>query len=85
MWLWIIIGLSCLVLIVIIIAFYYSRKAKKQAEMNAIIYGAGVGHDGDLIEKDLSGKGKHRSSQFTDHEDIVRETMSPRGKTDDGY
>ena len=27
-----------------------------------------------MIEKDLSGKGDNRTSQFSDHDDIVRET-----------
>ena len=42
--------------------------------MNAIIYGAGIGHDGDLLEKDLSGKGAYRSSQAADFDDLRRET-----------
>jgi len=62
-------------LIVVCIALYYRRKAQRQKEMNAIIYGAGIGHDGDMIETDLSGKGKNRHSQFTDHEDLMRETQ----------
>mgnify|MGYP000845993173 CR=1 FL=1 len=41
--------------------------------MNAILY-SNVGHDGDLIEKDLSGKGDTRTNHFSDHEDIMRET-----------
>jgi len=61
MWLWIIIALLVVIMIVVCIALYYRRKAQRQKEMNAIIYGAGIGHDGDLVEKDLSGKGgKHR-------------------------
>jgi len=79
MWLWIVIGLSVLVLIVVVIAFFCIKKSKKQQQMNAIIYGSGVSHDGDLIEKDLTGKGLNRSSQFSDHEDIMRETSTPQG------
>ena len=83
MWLWIIIALLVVIMIVVCIALYYRRKAQRQKEMNAIIYGAGIGHDGDLVEKDLSGKGgKHRQSQFNDHADIMRETMI--GDTPDG-
>lgn len=74
MWLWIVIALVILIILVLLIACYYRRKAKQQKEMNAIIYGAGIGHDGDLIEKDVSGKGANRTSQFTDHEELMRET-----------
>ena len=62
MWLWIVIGLSILIFLVLCIACYYRRRARQQANVNAIIYGAGIGHDGDLVEKDLSGKGGFRSS-----------------------
>ena len=74
MWLWIVIALGALLLIFIVIAFYYCRKSQKQDDVNAILYAQGVGHDGDLIEKDLSGKGQARASQFADHSDIMRET-----------
>ena len=57
--------------------------------MNAIIYGAGIGHDGDLVEKDLSGKGANRTSQFADHEEILRESMvtpyMEEGDDEDGH
>lgn len=83
-WLWLVIALLILIMIVICIALYYRKKAKRQQEMNAIIYGAGIGHDGDLVEKDLSGKGgKHRQSQFNDHADIMRETMIDTPDDDD--
>ncbi len=53
--------------------------------MNAILYAgnSGVGHDGDLIEKDLSGKGGYRKGQFSDHDDIMRETAGINGNDDD--
>jgi len=43
--------------------------------MNAVIYGAGIGHDGDLVETDLSGKGKNRTSQFSDHDELMRDSQ----------
>ena len=75
-WLWLVIALLLIILVVGGIAFYYRKKSQRAAEMNAILYGAGVSaHDGDMIEKDLTGKGKNRTTQFSDHEEIMRETM----------
>ena len=78
------IGLSCLLVIVLAIALYYCRRAKKSEELNAIIYSATpsgqnmISHSGDMIaqdiEVDISGKREARKSHFKDHADILRET-----------
>ena len=71
MWLWIVIGLSILVLIVAGVAFYFYRKSKKTNEFNAMLYGQvpgtsgeGLvipggkvpGHSGDMIEQDVENE-----------------------------
>ena len=73
MWLWIVTGLAVFFILVLLIVLYYCRQ-KQRSELNAIIYQ--TGHSGDMIEKDLSGKGDARTSQFADHQDIMRETFT---------
>lgn len=73
MWLWIVIGLSALILILLAISMYYFRKSRKQNEFNAMLYAQTPGEKADLIGEDV-----HRTSQFQDHEDIMRE-VDPEG------
>ncbi len=86
MWLWIVIGLSVLLLIVLAVAVYYCRKAQKKDDLNAIIYAQTPGEatpfkGGNNMERDLEREiygsqpsGQNGMNPFSDHADMMRES-----------
>ena len=78
MWIWIIIGMSVVLLILVFFAVYFCIQNRNMNKWAAQQYANGAGDDGsNLLDKDSNdygGKGAKRVNQFEDHKDLMEST-----------